>query len=137
VTHLYDLVLAPVGMKSTQFIILHAISDKTEVAQWELAQIYSVSVEALSRRLAGLRRSGMVEMRVGPNHNERLYKLTEKGRQKLQDAIPHWTRAQQRFLQIAGASNWELILKAAQDSIITAHGAETVRLSNKVASNGS
>jgi hypothetical protein len=61
VTHLYDLVLAPTGMKSTQFIILHAIYEKSEIAQWELAKTYSISVEALSRRLAALRKSGHVE----------------------------------------------------------------------------
>ena len=132
VTHLYDLVLSPTGMKSTQFIMLLAIAENTEIAQWELARLYSVSVETLSRRLAALRKSGLVEMRLGPSHNERLYRLTEKGQQKLQEAIPYWIRAQERFLQIAGASNWQLALEMAQESILAAHEAEMAKLQNHV-----
>jgi DNA-binding MarR family transcriptional regulator len=132
VTHLYDLVLSPTGMKSTQFIILFAIAERSEIAQWEMARLYSVSIETLSRRLGALRKSGLVEMRLGPSHNERLYRLTKKGQQKLQEAIPYWIRAQERFLQIAGASNWQLALEMAQESILAAHAAEKARLPNQV-----
>lgn len=133
ITHLYDLVLAPTRIKSTQFIILYAISEKTEIAQWELSKTYSISVETLSRRLAALRKSGLVEMRLGPNHNERLYKLTEAGRMKLLAAVPYWNRAQERFLQVAGLSNWDVTLKAAEKAVIAAHQAETAKLKNKAA----
>jgi DNA-binding MarR family transcriptional regulator len=131
VTHLYDLVLAPTGMKSTQFIILHAIYEKSEIAQWELAKTYSISVEALSRRLAALRKSGHVEMRCGPIRNEHLYKLTDKGRRIVQAAIPYWARAQERFRQLSGANNWDLMLKAAQATVEIAHEAEMAKLPNK------
>lgn len=133
ITHLYDLVLAPTGIKSTQFIILYAISQKTEIAQWDLSKRYSISVETLSRRLAFLRKSELVEMHLGPNHNERLYKLTEAGRKKLVAAVPYWNRAQGRFLQVAGLCDWNVTLKAAEKAVIAAHKAETAKLKNKAA----
>ncbi|HEY7405023.1 MAG TPA: MarR family winged helix-turn-helix transcriptional regulator [Candidatus Angelobacter sp.] len=130
-TRFYDLVLAPSGMKSSQFIILYAIFEKSEIAQWELAKVYSISSEALSRRLSGLRRLGLIEMRFGPHHSERLYRLTEQGQDKLQAVLPFWLRAQERFLQIVGTSNWDLMLRTAAEAIGAAQAAETVRLANK------
>ena len=64
-THLYDLVLAPTGLKATQFAILRGISQYEEIAQWRLAREFDLGVETLTRRLAKLRRNGLVSMRVG------------------------------------------------------------------------
>ena len=60
VTHLYDLVLSPTGLKVTQFIVLRAIAEKGEIAQWRLAEEHGIADETLSRRLATLRKSGLV-----------------------------------------------------------------------------
>src|SRR5947209_7365917 len=55
VTQLYDVVLAPVGVKATQFVLLRAISNSGQVAQWQLASDLSIAVETLTRRLARIR----------------------------------------------------------------------------------
>lgn len=65
VTHLYDLVLSPTRLRATQFIILQAIATAGEIAQWRLAQEYGISNDTLSRRLATLRRSGLIQHKVG------------------------------------------------------------------------
>jgi DNA-binding MarR family transcriptional regulator len=132
VTHLYDLVLAPTGLKSTQFIILHAIYQHSELAQWRMANLYSLSVETLSRRLAALRKLGLVRMRVGENRGERLYTLTPEGKQKVKAALPYWNRAQQRFFNVLKGPEWSLVLTAAEEICTRAKQAELARMPNKM-----
>lgn len=104
VTHLYDMVLAPCGLKATQLIILRGIEDNGEIPQWLLAEQYAVSKETLSRRLSAMRRAGLVKARIGPKRGERLYTLTGEGRKLLNEATPHWQSAQSRLQEALGGT---------------------------------
>lgn len=130
VTHLYDLVLKPTGLRSTQFITLYAIAEHVEIAQWRMAGLYCISIETLSRRLSGLRKAGLVEMRIGANHGERLYRLTAQGREKVEMALPYWNRAQQRLFHLLQQQNWDLVLRAAEEVTTMAKEAEMARIPN-------
>lgn len=131
VTHLYDLVLSPTGLKSTQFIILRAIAENGEIAQWRLAEQYGIAVETLSRRLATLRKTGLVTHRIGVTRpGERIYKATPLGLQKIEEAVPYFTRAQERLAVVLGEENWKAALQMAHQIAVSARSAESVRLSN-------
>lgn len=130
VTQLYDLVLAPTGLKATQFIALKVIHDAGEIAQYEYAREYAVSVETLSRRLGSLRTKGLVEVRTGQRHGERIYTLSEKGQKVFTDAWPHWSRAQDRLKTALGESDWELLLRLSDRVAKAAAEAETLRVAN-------
>jgi DNA-binding transcriptional ArsR family regulator len=79
-THLYDLGLAPTGLKATQVAILQAIQQSDEIAQWRLAANFGISDASISRRLSTLRTAGLVAMRISGSHpKERLYQLTARG----------------------------------------------------------
>ena len=110
VTRLYDLVLAPTGLKATQFIMLKAIHDAGEIAQRDLARQNAVAVETLSRRFAGLRRKGWIELRVAKKHARRFYALTDRGRNVLASAIPSWDLAQRRLRYSLGEDDWMNLL---------------------------
>ena len=132
VTHLYDLVLSPSGLKITQFIMLRAIAESGEIAQWRLADQYGIAVETLSRRLATLRKSGLVTHRIGVTRpGERLYKVTPLGWQKLKEAIPYVTRAQERLAMVLGEENWNAALNLAGQIAVASRNAESARLSNR------
>lgn len=103
--HLYDLVLAPTGLRATQFIILHAISQAGEIAHCDLARHFSASEETFSRRLASARKSGWVRMKLG-DRGRRVYCLTEQGRELLDTAMPYWERAQDRMRRELGELEW-------------------------------
>ncbi|MGA7522267.1 MAG: MarR family winged helix-turn-helix transcriptional regulator [Acidobacteriaceae bacterium] len=105
VCHLYDLVLAPIGLKSTQFIILQAIADAGEIAHCDLARTFAASEETFSRRLASARESGWVRMKLG-ERSRRLYCLTERGQATLEAAQPYWERAEDRMKRELGESDW-------------------------------
>jgi DNA-binding MarR family transcriptional regulator len=129
-TQLYDLVLQPTGLKATQFIALKNIAEAGELEQWRFAKQQALAVETLSRRLAVLRKKGLVAARVGGNHGERIYSLTELGKETLAKATPHWERAQRRLTATLGAPELRLLLRLCDLTVDAAHEAEQMRASN-------
>jgi DNA-binding MarR family transcriptional regulator len=129
-TQLYDLVLQPTGLKVTQFIVLRSIDEAGELEQWRFAREHVVAVETLSRRLAVLRRKGLVVCRTGTNHGERIYALTEEGKKALQEAIPYWERAQKRFARTLGKGEFLLLLQACENAARAAQEAEQLKATN-------
>lgn len=133
VTHLYDLVLAPTGLKSTQFILLNAIYTHGEIAQWRLASEYGLGDDTLSRRLAVLRNASLITFRIGHEHpGERLYRMTELGVSRFTSLLPAWQRAQERLRVVMGNEQLEQLLTLAGAVAVHAQKAETVRLVNVV-----
>jgi DNA-binding MarR family transcriptional regulator len=130
VTQFYDLVLAPSGLKATQFISLRAIDEAGEIAQHQFARQYAVAVETLSRRLGALRRKELVKVRTGCKHGEQLYSLTEKGKAILNHARPYWDRAEDRLKTTLGDNEWRLILILADRVVLAAAAAEELRIRN-------
>ena len=107
VTQLYDLVLAPTKLKASQFILLRSIAEAEEIAQCEISKTLSVAVETLTRRLATMRKAGWVQLRMGADRRERLYSITDLGREQLKAAQPYWNRAEQRLREQLGPESWQ------------------------------
>lgn len=130
-TQLYDLVLAPTGLKTTQFVALRAIDAHGEIAQFELAGQYAVAAETLSRRLSTMRKAGWIQLRAAADHNARLYSLTPAGKRILETARPYWARAQERLANILGSEEKLLELISSLDALTNAaSAAATLRIVN-------
>ncbi len=129
VTQLYDLVLSPSPLKVTEFLALKIIHDAGEIAQCDFARDHAIAVETLSRRLASLRKKGLVTSRLGTNH-ERLYTLTVSGEQVYMEGLPHWLRAQARLKHSIGATEWSLLFRMCERAVEAAKSAEELRTSN-------
>jgi DNA-binding MarR family transcriptional regulator len=132
-TQLYDLVLEPSGLKTTQFTALKTIAEAGELPQWRFARDHALAVETLSRRLAALRKKGLIAVRTGKNHGERIYTLTAQGREALSIALPYWQRAQQRFKHMVGEREWSVIMEACRRAVEGAQKAEQLRTTNSTA----
>jgi DNA-binding MarR family transcriptional regulator len=130
VTELYDLVLAPTGLKATQFIMLRAIGEAGEIAQWQLAQGYAVANETLSRRLAAAKRKGLVQVRRGTRRSERLYRLTPAGQECVRTALPYWQRAQDRLKRALGEDDLRRAIDFLDRLTVAAMRGEAARTSN-------
>jgi DNA-binding MarR family transcriptional regulator len=130
VTHLYDLVLSPTGLKATQFITLKAIAEAGELAQCDFAREYCVAVETLSRRLGALRRKGLIAVRIGPTHGERIYSLTPQGDECLRRAGPYWEAAENRLKKTLAISDWATVLNLCDRTMLAAQAAEQARIPN-------
>src|SRR5581483_3399420 len=130
VTQLYDVVLAPLGMKATQFVLLRAISEAGQIAQWQLSKDLSIAVETLTRRLATMRRAGWVELHSGTDRREHLYSATPLGRQQLENALPFWHRAQERLHEQLGDAAWKETQACLDRLAIAAEKSLTARVKN-------
>ena len=128
-TQFYDLVLAPSGLKATQFISLESIARAGELAQCEFAREHAVAIETLSRRLAGLRRKGLITSRTG-RHGKHIYRLTEQGKEALVRARPYWARAQKRLQRTLGADQFRGLLELCQNLVLAVPRAEELRATN-------
>lgn len=131
VTQFYDLVLAPTGLKATQFVILQAIRSAGEIAQCDFAREFGIAVPTLSRRFGGLRRKEYIQIRRGERHGERIYSLTAKGEQTFNIALPYWERAQRRLRTALGEDDWCGMLQLAARIRNATVSAEQLRTANQ------
>lgn len=132
VTQLYDLVLAPTGLKATQFSILHAIHEAGEVAQCDFAREHAIAVPTLSRRFGGLRRKNYIQIRTGTRHGEHIYSLTAKGAEAFDKALPYWERAQHRLRTALGEADWHMLFELSERVRAAALDAEQLRTGNQL-----
>jgi DNA-binding MarR family transcriptional regulator len=98
VTNAYDAALAPTGLRVTQFSILYKLSARSPMTMNELASALVLDRTTLTRNLKPLERDKFLA--TGPSEHdqrERLIALTPAGRDKLAEALPHWTQAQAAF----------------------------------------
>jgi DNA-binding MarR family transcriptional regulator len=98
VSQLYDAVLAPSGMRSTQRSILIHIARAGTPTMGELAAALVLDRSALAHNLKPLERDGLVVVTVDPRDRRgRLVELTPLGRSRLDETLPLWAEAQRRF----------------------------------------
>jgi DNA-binding MarR family transcriptional regulator len=103
VTQFYDQVLAPSGLRATQFAILGRLSRSGPMTINELAAALVMDRTTLGRNLLPLERDGMIE--IGPGASDRRRRearLTAAGTARLRAARQGWTEAQTRFDEVFG-----------------------------------
>ena len=98
VSQLYDSMLAPTGLRSTQRAILHNINYFGSPTVGKLAASLVLDRSALGHNLKPLEREGLLTLEPDPNDRRSgIARLTEKGAKKLVDSAPYWQMAQERF----------------------------------------
>ena len=98
VSPLYDSVLAPCGLRSTQRSILIHIARAGTPTMGDLAAALVLDRSALAHNLKPLERDGFVAVVVDPeDKRSRLVKLTARGEAKLGESQRLWQKAQHRF----------------------------------------
>lgn len=93
-TQVYDEVLAPSGVRVTQFSLLAALARTGTVSLNELAGVVVMDRTTLTRNLAPLERAGWVRTEAGADRRTRQVSLTEEGQAALARALPFWQAAQ-------------------------------------------
>jgi DNA-binding MarR family transcriptional regulator len=110
VTQLFDGVLAPSGLKATQFTLLVTSRLIGETTVGELAGTMAMDRTTLSRNLKPLVREGLLEVRPGEDGRTRLVRVTPEGERALADAYPLWQRAQEAVVTALGSDRYEALL---------------------------
>ncbi|MGH7041883.1 MAG: MarR family winged helix-turn-helix transcriptional regulator [Acetobacteraceae bacterium] len=106
VSQLYDAVLAPCGLRSTQRSILAQIARAGTPTIGDLAAALVLDRSALGHNLKPLERDGYVTASVDPNdRRSRRVSLTKRGTAKLEESARLWRDAQARFEAVFGTEN--------------------------------
>jgi DNA-binding MarR family transcriptional regulator len=96
----YDSVLAPCGLKSTQFAMLTEIERGAEAPPTirELAEALVMDQSTIGQNLRPLEREGLIALvQDESDRRSRRIKLTRTGRARVNAAAPLWSVAQERF----------------------------------------
>jgi DNA-binding MarR family transcriptional regulator len=105
VTQLYDQLLAPIGLRTTQFSILAKLKRLGPRTINALAADMAMDRTTLGRNILPLQRDALI--RIEPAASDRRAKelhLTKAGEKRLQAALGRWTEAQVRFESTFGAN---------------------------------
>src|SRR6185312_13592739 len=101
-TQLYDDLLAPSGLRVTQFSLLRTLARVGSVKLSDLAAAQLLDRTALSRNLDPLVALGHVEIVRGRDARTKEIAITRKGIAALRTAEPCWTRAQKEVAKRVG-----------------------------------
>jgi DNA-binding MarR family transcriptional regulator len=119
VSQLYDVALAPTGLKATQCAILTQIARSEPAAISALAEALVMDPGGLAHTLKPLIRDGLVKMKVNPDdRRNRLVSLTAAGRARLKQSDRLWEEAQRAFEASFGAAR-SRALREALDLLIS------------------
>ncbi len=106
ITRIYDEVLQPAGIKTTQFTMLAAISLQDDATLTKLAEVLGMDRTTLSRNLKPLERSGLVEVSAEGYRRARSASITSKGVKVMEEALPLWRSAQETMKKRLGNDTW-------------------------------
>jgi DNA-binding MarR family transcriptional regulator len=109
-TQLYDDVMAPSGLRVTQFSLLRTVAHNGSTRITELAAAQLLDRTALSRNLDPLVERGLVGIMPGRDARTREVAITAKGRAAVRAAEPHWKRAQARVAKRLGSQQLNVLI---------------------------
>lgn len=107
VTQVYDQMLRPAGIRTTQFSLLVAISMLGSPTVSRLAEVSVMDRTTLTRNLEVLKKQGLVDISRGNDRRTRIVNVTRAGRNALEEALPLWEQAQSRVVKALGESRWQ------------------------------
>ncbi len=114
-TRIYDAELRGTGLRSTQHSLLRLLGRVGEVRQGDLGEMASLDETTLTRNLRPLQKSGWVTIRAGADRREKLVAITEAGKEKVEQARPAWSRAQERMRRALPDGTWDSLFAALPD----------------------
>jgi DNA-binding MarR family transcriptional regulator len=102
-TALYDEVMSPSGLRSTQYAILRAIAASRSVSINELGESLVMDRSAVGHSLRPLQRDGLISLDKDSTDRRSVnVTLTEAGRRRFEEATVLWSTAQERVADVLG-----------------------------------
>ena len=102
VSRYYNRLARQVGMTSGQFSVLVAIRQARDKTTGELADRLSMDRTTLVRNVALLERDGLVVSAPARDGKAKCYRVTDRGENLLQEALPLWRKAQNDVKTLLG-----------------------------------
>jgi DNA-binding MarR family transcriptional regulator len=112
ITGLYDDALRPLGLTTSQMNIL-IVAARLGVAQpSRVCQILQMDLSTLSRNLTRMRARGWVETIPDRDARSHPFRVTDQGRELIQQAYPAWQEAQQKASAVLGDEGVSALARA-------------------------
>jgi DNA-binding MarR family transcriptional regulator len=97
-TQFYDQLLAPTGLRTTQFSILAALGETAPLTINGLAKVMVMDRTTLGRNILPLERDGLIRIAsAAADRRAKELHLTKAGVKRFQEALKAWSTAQSRF----------------------------------------
>jgi len=109
-TQLYDDLMAPSGLRVTQFSLLRTLAIQGTARMSDLARTLLLDRTALSRTLDPLVERGFVAIAAGRDARTREVSLTRAGAKAIRNAAPHWKRAQAQVVAQIGPAKLDALI---------------------------
>ena len=109
VTQLFDQILAPAGLRSTQLVILITCQLLGPSSIARLARELVMDRSTLTRNLKPLLALGLLKFSKSDAGKHKSVELTAEGRAALYRALPYWQQAQTHLVSQFGDERWNQI----------------------------
>ncbi len=109
VTQLFDQILAPIGLRSTQLVIL-VTCEAWAPAGWPDSRELVMDRSTVTRNLRPLISQGYLQVTGKSGRAGKSVELTKAGQQALVEAAPYWQEAQGQLLSRLGQERWDRVM---------------------------
>jgi len=99
-----------IGLRGTQFTLLASAFAYSPITVTHMAEIMVTDRTTLGRNLLPLEKNGLIKVEPGDDRRTRIVKLTDAGKEKLQEAYPLWKKAQEDVKMKMGSQNWSSMI---------------------------
>lgn len=117
ITQMYDEILKPSGLRSTQFSVLAVVAAKGPATMTALSKTLVMDRTTLTRNLKPLLDQGLVKAGKGADRRQRPIAITGDGEAALVLALPLWRRAQDRVVVGLGEARWRGMTRLLDEAI--------------------
>jgi DNA-binding MarR family transcriptional regulator len=105
ITAIYDAALSDAGLKTSQFTVLVAVTNREVARPAELAKYLEMDESTLSRNVERMRAKGWLRLQPDKDRRSHLIKATEKGLGMIRKSYPAWQQAQAEVSRRLGADD--------------------------------
>jgi len=126
ITRFYDAVLAPSGLRATQFAVLVGVFRGFGTSLTSLGRVLNMDRGSLLRNLQPLLRERLVTT-VQATDRRRALRTTRRGERLLARTIPYWQGAQEHVVTTVGRDKWPAFGGKLRDLVKVLRGGSLMR----------
>jgi DNA-binding MarR family transcriptional regulator len=126
ITRFYDAVLAPSGLRATQFAVLVGVFRGFGTSLTSLGRVLNMDRGSLLRNLRPLLRRRLVTT-VQATDRRRALRTTRRGERLLARTIPYWQGAQEHVVTTVGPDKWPAFGGKLRDLVKALRGGSLMR----------
>jgi len=110
VTRLFDQILAPIGLRSTQLVILAAAQAQGPCSLGRLARELVMDRSTITRNIQPLVIQGLLQVSGKTGRGSKSVEITKAGQEAMVSEVPFWEEAQGKLKRRMGKDRWNRVM---------------------------